>query len=291
MDISEVIVRIKALLLAYRPRPFNRLSTALFREIFEYFAVPLLLPSVHNSLLRIYCPEFQLFVSMRLSVVFPKGSSLCVYLGKYALCLPVNYPVPKSYELNLFTGQLTVLKAISASRNHPGVTEFDGFVYVFGGISKASPLFCEKFSVHRKEWRVIPHEIQPQHLFSPCTYRSEIYLSCVNAQIEVFSPKTGEFRSVFLACSYAYEESVSYLLEDNLHILTSDGTLMKWKLKRSYTDTDHIRYTGKHVQMSLLPPVRFQGSIYYVSVESGKLLRVDLRRKEITEPTYTHYQV
>lgn len=273
----------KVLLVAFRPVPYHCLSLPLLRHIFLYLGPPLLLPSIHLNLLRLYCPDTHTYTSTRLNIVFPKGSSLCVYRERYALCLPVGYPLPKAYELCIEEGKLRVLQAIAVARSWPGLIEYEDFVYVFGGLSKANPLQCEKFHTTRKKWAVIPHQVAPQHLFTPCLYRCEIYLSCINTQIEVFTPATECFRSVFVACPCSCEESLSFLLEDCLHILTKEGTLLKWRLKKSYAEADYVKFEGAQVQLSCGAPVRMKGSVYWVGVETGHLMRLDLRRKVVKE--------
>lgn len=277
----------KVLLLAFRPVPYRRLSLPLLRHIFLYLGLPLLLPSIHLNLLRLYCLDTHTYTTTRLNIVFPKGSSLCVYRERFALCLPVGYPLPRTYELSLEVGKLRVVQAIAVARSWPGLIEYEEFVYVFGGISKANPLQCEKFNTVGKKWTVVPCQVAPQHSFTPCLYRCEIYLSCINTQIEVFTPATESFRSVFLACPCACEDSLSFLLEDCLHILTKEGTLLKWRMKKSYAEADYVKFEGTQVQLSCGAPVRMRGSVYWVGVETGKLMRLDLRRREVKEEKYS----
>lgn len=210
-----------------------------------------------------------------------------MYRERLALCLPVGYPLPRAYELSMEEGKLAVVQAITVARSWPGLIEYDDFVYVFGGISKTSPLLCEKFHTNRKKWTVISHQVAHQYLFTPCLYRCEIYLSCVNTQIEVFTPAIDSFRSVFLACPYSYEESLSFLIDDCLNILTKDGTLLKWKLGKSYADAGYVRFEGKEMQLASGSPVRMRGEVYWVGVDTGKLMKLDLRRREISEEVYS----
>lgn len=287
MDLFPPNHLVKVLLIAFRPAPFTRFSLPLFRLIFTYIGLPLLLPSIHLNLLRLYSPDTRTYTVLRLNIVFPKGSSICVYRERLALCLPVGYPQPRAYELTLEEGKLALLQAITVARSYPGLIEYNDFVYVFGGISKISPLLCEKFHTKRKKWTIIPHEVAQQYQFNPCLYRCEVYLSCVNTQIEVFTPISDSFRSLFLACPYSYEESLSFLIDDCVNILTKEGVLLKWKVGKSYADSGYVRFEGKEVQLAYGSPVRIRGEVYWVGVDTGKLMKLDLRRREIREERYS----
>ena len=164
---------------------------------------------------------------------FGNGTNYVVLCRNSVLCLGNSTASTSVYELNLSSLQLTPLPSLHTPRSSSGVVRTSHFVYVFGGYCDLKS--CEKYALQAKQWQLIGDMEHPRHAFTPCTFQALIYLlcPCTIPAIETFSPGTETFAilPVTLPAKMKGWESVSFVVNGELCILTNNRQMGRWKIE------------------------------------------------------------
>ena len=138
--------------------------------------------------------------------------------------------------LDLLTLQITPLASLSTPRNFVGVAQVDNTVFAFGGSgSDYSPsVLCEKGSVLPTRWTPLPPMHYARSCFTPCFFKSLLYLVSTWAkEVESFSPHTETFTvlSVSLPAQIQLNSpSVAFVANGELVLQTSRKQMARWKI-------------------------------------------------------------
>jgi hypothetical protein len=190
------------------------------------------------------------------------------------------------YTLDFPSPLLNPLGTISAYRCYPGLINVTGNVYVFGGRELKT---AERLRVAYKEWQPLPDMQHARSGFMPCCAGRDIHLpSTASSQLlwEVFDIVKREYRSLAVPLIPGiYDNSVSFLADRDLIVLTAQKKIGKYNLKSGlFTALKYIELFRCEYAISNLAPVRIDSAIYWVNSEEGKLMKysVDSDLKVIT---------
>lgn len=168
-----------------------------------------------------------------LPVDFGNGGSYIALDRHSLLCLGGNPKSTSVYRLDLPSLQLTSLPPLRTARDSAGVAKTPQFVYVFGGKYSNS---CEKYALEECEWMPLSNMKYNRSSFTPCTFRTVIYLasSMTTLVIESFSTETEIFIElpVLLPVQMHWQASVAFVLSKELCVLTSSGCMGRWNIER-----------------------------------------------------------
>lgn len=169
--------------------------------------LPPCLAGVFKNTLTLHQVETQRTTRHTLSVDFGAGGSYSMLDESSLLCVG-SYPASCSvYALDLLCFQLRSLPSLSAPRCAAGVAKVEGYAYVFGGQDCAgqSQNACSKLDLLKSEWTQLLGMRHPRAGFTPCHYRSLIYLVAAGSKnhraVETFNPASGAFEVLPISLS------------------------------------------------------------------------------------------
>lgn len=172
-----------------------------------------------------------------LAMNFREGGSF-VELGSYVLCFGNSPASNQVYSLELDSFKLTPRTPLNIARKAPGLAKASGFIYVFGGKSSSDGTLseCERWSIQDQVQGVILNSMyHPRAFFTPCSFRSLIYLASADAHraVETFNLKTEAF--ALLPISLPAElitgkYSVGFIAQGELVIITSGSQVVRWEV-------------------------------------------------------------
>ena len=141
------------------------------------------------------------------------------------------------YQLNLLSFQLSPLPSLGTPRRDAGIAKVNNRIYVFGGADAAKHNLrsCEKIDLSEKRWTSIGSMTHCRGSFTPCHFRSLLYLvACwVSSSVETFNPKRDTFAvlSVSLPRQLTFGGgSVSFVVDEELCVLTDEKQMLRWKI-------------------------------------------------------------
>ena len=225
--------------------------------------------SVWCNTVEVYNLKSRQSTNHTLSVDFGHGGSYIQVDRHTLMCLGADPASSEVYDLDLFSHELTALPPLLASRGFAGVAKVAQFVYVFGGRNSAKRLkSCEKYDLQGREWQPLSSMQERRSYFTPCLFRSLIYLPCpVTPLIEAFCPETEVFTvlSVCLPSQLDYG-SVSFVAKGELCILTDDGQMGQWKIESE----GEFRVSGTDRECWSAQPPMILDSVVFIANE-GKI--------------------
>jgi len=231
----------------------------------KYFA------AVWENKVERYHLKSQQSTTFTLPVKFGKGGSYIAMGRTTLMCLGADPASTAVYELDLSSAQLTDLPPLSVSRNGAGVAKAAHCVYVFGSWvgKKASLKSCEKYDLQEKRVQALIDMQYGRCFFTPCTFRSLIYLACpfTTPVIETFDPRTETFTvlPVSLPPDMKYL-SVAVVAHQELCILTSgeQGEEQQMGLWKIETESEFRRSVSQKGCCSCQPPL-IVGSVVLIA--------------------------
>lgn len=202
-------------------------------------ATPQSLASVFKNTLTLYNLETELVTHHPLSVDFGAGGSYVLLDHRTLLCIG-SYPASCSvYELDLLSFKLRSVQELLSPRCAAGVAKAEGSVYVFGGEDTARRGLnsCSKASLRDYKWSELLGMQHPRAGFTPCHYRSLIYLVSAGSKnhraVETFNPVSGTFAVLSISLSKQLGfcvASVAFVANGELCVLTEFQHRACWKI-------------------------------------------------------------
>jgi len=193
------------------------------------------------------------------------------------LCLGASPPSTAVYELHLCSLQLTPLPPLHTPRRAAGVAKTSHFVYVFGGLQVKS---CEKYALRDKQWLPLRDMKYQRSSFTPCTFRSLIYLPCPRTTliIESFSLETETFAElpVTLPAVMNMNRSVAFVSGGELCVLTHCGHLGWCKLD---SDREFHLVSMDRSCWSTQPPLIVDSLVFIANNTIGKVMTFNMQDK------------
>jgi len=238
-------------------------------------AVPQYLASVFKNTLTLYNIQTELSTRHALSVDFGAGGSYVLLDPCTLLCIG-SYPASCSvYLLDLLSFQLRSLPGLLAARCAAGVAKAEGCIYVFGGEDNTGQgvTTSSKASLKDYNWSQLLGMHYPRVGFTPCNYRSLIYLVSVGSKnhraVETFNPVSGTFAVLSISLSKQLGfgvASVAFVAKGELCVLTEFQLRASWKIEseRSFRlnpinkaccSTQQPLINGNHVLIACLGEV------------------------------------
>ena len=107
-----------------------------------------------------------------------RSSSLFLPNGHLFLCggLSASEWLQDACEIDVMSGVVTPVKNMTMRRGRLGICLYFNWVYVFGGWNGAPMRSCERYSLLREAWEVVPDMISARDSFTPAVYRHVAYL-------------------------------------------------------------------------------------------------------------------
>lgn len=202
--------------------------------------LPPCLAGVFKNTLTLYRVETQQTTRHTLSIDFGAGGSYAMLDQSSLLCVG-SYPASCSvYALDLLSFQLRSLPVLSAPRCAAGVAKVEGWAYVFGGedSSGQSQNVCSKLNLSKSEWTQLLGMKHPRAGFTPCQYRSLIYLVAAGSKnhraVETFNPASGAFNVLPISLSKQLgfnAASVAFVANGELWVLTEFQQRANWRIE------------------------------------------------------------
>jgi hypothetical protein len=199
-------------------------------------------------------------IKRTLPVNFGEGGSYIQVDGQTLICLGARPPSTDVYKLDIFSFEITPLPPLRTPRCYSGVANANNFIYVFGGEEAPWKWLksCEKYNLLDKQWLPLSNMMYPRMGFTPCPFRTLIYLPCPSTthRIETFNPETEIFTviSVSLPSQMAYSGSVSFVAKGELCVLTRGKQIAAWRIEseREFRLLDTDRECGSSQQPLVL---------------------------------------
>jgi len=213
--------------------------------------------SVWGDTVELYDLKSRQSAKHTLSVDFGHGGSYVQINRLTLLCLGAYPASDAAYELDISSFQLTLVSSLRVPRAWAGVAKAQHFVFVFGGKGDDKRLkSCEKYELREKQWLPMDSMQERRSNFTPCTYRSLIYLLCpVTPLIETFSPDTEAFTVLPISLPPQLDYgSVSFVVNGELCVLTDDRQMALWKIE---TETEFRLCKTERECWSTQPPLVF----------------------------------
>lgn len=237
-----------------------------------------LFASVYRNTLRLYDLQSQLSSQHSLSEDFGDGGSYIQMDRQSLLCLGAYPSSRKVYRLDLSSFQLTPLPPLLTPRGFAGVAKLASIVYIFGGLNGSEYLrVCEKYGLQDRQWQSLRDMRKEKGYFTPCTYRTLIYLPCPNItrNIETFDSETETFSylSVHLPRGMRVSESAAFVANGELCILTLNKQMGRWKIESE----GEFRLTATEMSCWSSQPPLVVGSLVLISIGySGEVQQFSL---------------
>lgn len=258
---------------------YAKLSRNITREISYYYSQGLL-PCVISGQLLVF--------NVKTGNLVTAKSGVFAY---YRFCLVdresvVCFHALESREvvrMDLLTGLLTKLPDMKVDRRNAEVLYFQGKLYVFGGLDGYAYLrSCEEFTFKHSQWTDLPEVSSPRHSAWPSQYRHQIYLPPLYSfeTIEVFTLSTQSFHTLKPAMPphYCWVTAVSFLLRNELVILTTEGLCVRWSIS-TYSGVYEVSQLGEKVEKVMCAPVYCDRDIVWVA--SAQVMRFNCRRYQV----------
>lgn len=197
------------------------------------------------------------------------------------LCVGTENKSSIVYLVELPSLQFSRLLPQSTPRSNTGLVKVKAHIYAFGGDNLRS---CEKMEIETKHWTHCGNMTHPRNSFTPCLFRSLIYLASNQLiAVETFDPESETFAVLPVSIPPTKEKkaSVTFIYNGELCYLDSYSQRMaRWKI-----DTEReFRITNERIFNSKSPAKRFliSGSlallvgsshVYHFSLETYSLVK------------------
>lgn len=148
-----------------------------------------LFAAVHGNAVELYDTSTRQLTKHVLAGRFGDGASFVALDRSTLLCLGDYPPSTAVFELNLLSFQLISLCPLRVPRGKAGAVLLSDSVYAFGGVVEWKS--CEKYVLQSRQWQVLGNMKYDRYGFTPCVFRTLIYLPCpwTTPVIETFTPK------------------------------------------------------------------------------------------------------
>lgn len=202
------------------------------------------------------------------------------------LCVGAQ-PASSSVKLlDLRSYKLTSLPSLSISRYAAGVGKLNSRIYVFGGANASNQGLrsCEAMRLSDKCWTSAGSMTHPRGAFTPCLFRSLLYLvscwTCSNRSVETFNGDTEVYTvlPITLPPLTLDAGSVAFLHSEELCVLTDRKQMLRWKIG---TEQEfRLSCTGEALRLSQQPLVvgsqvliACSGGVSQFSLDSNSYVR------------------
>ena len=193
--------------------------------------------AVCGRTLTLYDVQTQQTLKNQLAVDFGAGGSYLEMGGNQLLCLGGDPATTATYLLDLVSYQLTKLPPLCEPRRACGVARVAQVVYAFGGFDDKKVLQTASEKSSSLTWQSIGCMHHPRAWFTPCEYRSQLYLLATCSpnytQVETFSPEIDAFKvlSIVLPPQLLFNRrSVAFVVNGELCFLTVNKQMARWKI-------------------------------------------------------------
>lgn len=198
-----------------------------------------------------------------ITVNFGGGGSYVEVDRHRLVCVGADPASPAVYSLQLPSFQLIPLPFLSTPRFAAGVAKCQDQIYAFGGQNQINSVLrtCEKLHLSGRYWTSISPMAYPRGGFTPCHFRSLLYLlSAWSSQeaaspVETFNPRTDTFAvlPVFLPMQLRLGAgSVTFATDEELIFLTTKQQIARWKVD---TERDFRLSSTGYLELSNQQPL------------------------------------
>ena len=170
----------------------GRLSLNILREVCSFLHCPKRITAVCGKTAFLYDTQGQLLSEHTLSVDFGVAGSYIEADRNTLLCVGGSSAV---YSLDLSSFQLSSLPSLCTPRAFAGLAQVNVHFYVFGGCADGRLSSCEKMHLSGQCWTQISSMNYPRVFFTPCHFRSLLYLASAfdHYKVETFDAETETF--------------------------------------------------------------------------------------------------
>jgi len=216
----------------------GRLSLNILREVCAYIH-PTTMAGVWCDSAFLYNIQSQQITISTLSFGFGSGGSYIeADRGNALLCVGAFPASSAVHLLDLSSFQLSPLHCLCTPRAWAGLVKVNVHFYVFGGCDGDDMLkSCEKMQFSDKHWTNTNSMQYPRAAFTPCPYRSLIYLVSADTdthkKVETFHIETEIFTllSISLPSKLKDSASVAFIANGELCLLTLEKQMLHWKIE------------------------------------------------------------
>ena len=221
------------------------------------------LTGVFGNQVFLYDVGAQKITRRSIPVNFGGGGSYVEIERQRLVCVGADPASAAVYSLLLPSFQLIPLPFLSTPRFAAGVAKCNNYIYVFGGQNAANSVLrtCEKLQLSGNSWTSINPMAHPRGGFTPCHFRSLLYLLSawssqgIASPVETFNPRTDTFAviPVFFPMQLKLGAgSVTFVHHEELFFLTTKQQVARWKVD---TETEfRISNTG-YLELSNQQPL------------------------------------
>ena len=198
----------------------------------------------------------------------------CLLTPVTALCLG-GYPASASaIVFNLLVLTAVPVADLQFKRELPGVCHHSQSAYVFGGFSVQQLTSCEKLDLKTETWSRLPDMRRARCAFPPCVAGEDVYLPCTSSFLEVFNVVREEFRVVQVSADFLARQSVSFVIEGDLVVVTSDNKVNRLSLASpTQFAVAAVECPLQEFALSMCVPVLVGRECCWVSRNGGQLVR------------------
>jgi len=175
------------------------------------------------------------------------------------LCVGGTYPSSSAvHSLDLSSFQLSPLPFLSTPRVFAGLAKVNAHFYVLGGFNEINEErlgSCEKMQLSDTRWTQISSMKHPRGYFTPCHFRSLLYLASAGVQaVETFNADTEVFAvlPVSLPPQLRARPSVAFIAHGELCLVTGNKQMARWKIE---TEREFRLYDTKQGSCSTQQPL------------------------------------
>jgi len=191
---------------------------------------------VHANEAFLYDVKSQQVTRRTLPLNFGLGGSYVELDRNRLLCLGADSPSSAVYSLDLLSFQLSALPGLLAPVRYPGVAKMRSHIYLFGGNDGQVALrTCAKMSLADQIWTGIRSMVHPRAGFTPCLFRSLLYLvsaaKAAEKTIETFNSESEIFTVLSISLPPLLKTgmaSVAFIANGELCLLTDAQQMARW---------------------------------------------------------------
>lgn len=196
------------------------------------------------------------------------------------------------YSIDLVTFVVNTLESMKNPRENPGFVCVFDVCYLFGGKHSGNGkivTFSEKYSLKTGKWTKNRDLPSPKFAFNPCYYHEfDIYLVDVRDSghsFDIFNIKTENYRSIPFEIECNMNGSVSFIVKNELFLVTFNANLVIWDLKNREKQPINMKISLKdgNSGYSGCTPVRYKEKMYWSNYFTGTKVTFDLVTHEVWE--------
>ena len=256
---------------------YRRLSRNLAREIASYMGDPFLLPKCIGQTISVLYLEKGSRRQKTVDLQMTWDTVNC--LLDWRTIFFISH-APLCCKVDLISFEVIQVAPMHIPRENPGAIHVKGVVYVFGGKRSDLLTSSEKYQLSNNEWSPLPPLPTPKYAFNPCQREDQIFLAEVNNSLhsfDIFNLVQATYRSLPFKIQCGKNGCVSFIVGEELYLLTMQQQCLKWNLKQveAQPTQSQVQLVEENDAYSSCTPVFFRGVVYWTNYLSGKTVSFD----------------